>query len=192
MLGEVASYGILKDVGWVRPLLIASRRTRITGFLERQNNILQEEKLALKSAANTYLKRLSVIWSSPLSDSNRILASNQLALPVLSYLMWSQHWNLSDLRNIDRQERKIICDNGGKHPLGSTALVYFPRTLGGRGLRSVETGYKQIKVKSAIKLYSNKDPTMSLVRALKNNPLTKVNNLWSRRPASLRGSWELS
>ena len=110
-------------------------------FLGAPEQLLQEEKLALKNAANTFLKRLSVIWSSPLSDSNRIIASNQLALPVLSYLMWSQHWNLSDLRNIDRQARKIICDNGGKHPLGSTALVYLPRALGGRGLRSVETEY---------------------------------------------------
>ncbi|XP_068750863.1 uncharacterized protein [Montipora capricornis] len=131
-------------------------------FLGAPEQLLQDQKLALETAARTYLQRLSVIWSSPLSDMNRVTASNQLALPVLTYLMWPQHWNLTDLRNIDREARKVISENGGKHPLGSTALLYLPRHQGGRGLRSVETEYKHTKIKSAIKLYQNKDPTMSL------------------------------
>ena len=106
---------------------------------------------------------------------NRVTASNQLALPVLTYLMWSQHWNLTDLRNIDREARKVISENGGKHPLGSTALLYLPRHRGGRGLRSVETEYKHTKIKSAIKLYQNKDPTMSLVRASEERAVDKGN-----------------
>ena len=89
--------------------------------------------------------------------------------------MWSQHWNLTDLRNIDREARKVISENGGKHPLGSTALLYLPRHQGGRGLRSVETEYKHTKIKSAIKLYQNKDPTMSLVRASEERAVDKGN-----------------
>ena len=84
-------------------------------FLGAPEQLLQDQKLALETAAKTYLQRLSVIWSSPLSDMNRVTASNQLALPVLTYLMWSQHWNLTDLRNIDREARKVISENGGKH-----------------------------------------------------------------------------
>lgn len=97
----------------------------------------QDEKLALVSAAKVYLQRLSVIWSSPLSDVNRVIATNQFALPVLSYLMWTQHWPITELRVVDREARKIIHENGGKHPLSSTAVMYLPRHLGGRGLRSV-------------------------------------------------------
>lgn len=144
-------------------------------FLGAPEQLLQDQKLALETAAKTYLQRLSVIWSSPLSDMNRVTASNQLALPVLTYLMWSQHWNLTDLRNIDREARKVISENGGKHPLGSTALLYLPRHQGGRGLRSVETEYKHTKIKSAIKLYQNKDPTMSLVRASEERAVDKGN-----------------
>ena len=57
-------------------------------FLEAPEQLLQEEKLALQRAAKTYLQRLSVIWSSPLSDTNsyRVQASSQLAMPVLLYL----------------------------------------------------------------------------------------------------------
>ena len=36
--------------------------------------------------------------------------------------------------------------------------------MGGRGLKSVETQYKMTKVKTAIKLYTNRDSTMELVR----------------------------
>ena len=89
-------------------------------FLGAPERLLQEEKLALQCTSKTYLQRLSVIWSSPLSDTNRVQASNQLAMPVLSYLMWSQHWCLTD---IDRQARKIVCESGGKHPLGLKATV---------------------------------------------------------------------
>ena len=66
-------------------------------------------------------------------------------MPVLSY-----HWCLTDLRDIDRQARKIVCESGGKHPPGLKATVYLPRALGGRGMRSVEEEYKMTKTKSAI------------------------------------------
>jgi len=73
------------------------------------------------------------------------------------------------LRDIDRQARKIVCESGGKHPLGLKTTVYLPRALGGRGMRSVEEEYKMTKIKSAIKLYSNDDSTMSLVQVFEEN-----------------------
>ena len=62
-----------------------------------------------------------------------------------------------------------MCESGGKHPLGLKATVYLPRALGERGMRSVEEEYKMTKIKSAIKLYSNEDSTMRLVRAFEEN-----------------------
>ena len=47
---------------------------------------------------------------------------------------------------------------------GTTSLLYLPRDKGGRGLRSVETEYKETKVKAAVKLYQNRDPAMKMVR----------------------------
>ena len=99
-----------------------------------------------------------------LRDYNRDVASNQFALPVLGYLMWTQHWPVTDLKTIDREERKIIVENGGKHPGGSTSLLYLPREKGGRGLRAVETEYKVTNIKAAVRLYENKDPAMEMVR----------------------------
>jgi len=59
-----------------------------------------------------------------------------------------------------REVRKVIVQSWGKHPLGSTELMYLPRKLGGRGLKSLEEKYKLTKIKAAVKLYSNPDPVM--------------------------------
>ena len=53
---------------------------------------------------------------------------------------------------------------GGKHPLSSTAVMYLSRHIGGGGLRFVEQEYKLTKIKAAVKLYQNVDPTMRTVR----------------------------
>ena len=92
-----------------------------------------------------------MIWSSPLSDYNRVKASNQFALPVLGSLMWTQRWPVTKLKIMDREARKIVVENGGKHPSGSTTLVYFPRLNGGRGMPSVENAYNVTKINAAIK-----------------------------------------
>ena len=43
-------------------------------------------------------------------------------------------------------------------------MIYLPRRIGGRGLNSIEQEYKLIKIKAAVNLYRNQDPTMGLVR----------------------------
>ena len=56
-------------------------------FLGVLESLMQEEQLALDIAFKSYLQRLAVIWSSPLSDYNKVIASNQYAFRVMGYLM---------------------------------------------------------------------------------------------------------
>ena len=65
---------------------------------------------------------------------------------------------------MDRAARKIIVENGGKHPASLTSLLYLPREKGGRGLRSVEHEYKLTNIKSLLKLYQNSAQTVEAVR----------------------------
>ena len=127
-------------------------------FLGVLESTRQEDQIAFKLAAEVYLNRMSIIWSSPLSDFNRIVDSNQHALPALTYLMWTQHLPITEL------QRKIVVEQGEKHPLGSTALCHLVRQYGVQGLRSIEAKYKTIKIKGALNLFKNKYPTMELVR----------------------------
>ena len=142
-------------------------------FLGVLENTKQEDLLALECASKEYLKRLSVIWSSPLSDVNKVTASNQYALPVLSYLMPTQRWPMSKLQRIDREVRKVMVENGGKHPARSSALLYLPRAVGGRGMKSVETAYKVTKIKTALKIHGSTDPTVKLVKNWDENSASK-------------------
>ena len=79
--------------------------------------------------------------------------------------MWTQTWPIANIQQLDRKGRKIIVENGGNHPKGSTAILYMSRKLGGRGLKSVENEYKNNKIKAAVKLYCDADPTMAAVRS---------------------------
>ena len=115
----------------------------------------QEDGLVLELAAKEFLRRVSVIWCSALHDHTKAVASNQYALPVLTYLMWTQAWPLAELQQTDREARKIISGSGGNHSKGSTAALYLAGKNGGRGLKSVEEEYRNIKIKGAVKLYEN-------------------------------------
>ena len=70
--------------------------------------VCDDVKLALTLAAKPYLLWLSIIWASRLSDANRLKATNQFALPVLTYPMWTQQWPLGELQSTDRETRKLI------------------------------------------------------------------------------------
>ena len=132
---------------------------------------------------------MSLIWTSPLSDYNRIIASNTYVLPVLAYLMWTLHWSITELRTIDREVRKLIVAQGGKHPCGSTSLLYLPREKGGRGLRAVEDEYKVIVVKSALKFYTNRDSIMQMVRDFEEYAERRGHQSLVRDGKKLQRSW---
>ena len=99
-------------------------------------NTKQDDDLSLTIAGKAYLQRLSLIWSSPLSDYNKVHASNQYAMPGLSYLMPTQCGPVVELKRLEREPRKVIVENGRKHPLGSYYICLGCLELG-RGLKSV-------------------------------------------------------
>ena len=72
--------------------------------------------------------------------------------------MWTQHRPLGEPQSTDKETGKLISENGGIHPLSSTAVLYLPRATGGRGLKSVEREYKLIKINASKKQYENPDP----------------------------------
>ena len=71
---------------------------------------------------------------------------------------------MTELKKLDREARNIVVENGGKHPSGSTVILYMSREKRGRGLCSIEGEYKVMKIKAAVKFYRNGDPAMAMVR----------------------------
>ena len=111
--------------------------------------------------------------SSPLSDHAKVVASNQYALPVFTYLMSAQTWSIANIQQLDREGRKIIVEKMDEITLKDRQRyrLDMSRKLGGRGLKSVENEYQNTKIKVAVKLYCNADPTMAAVRSFEELPV---------------------
>ena len=119
-------------------------------FLGTKEHALQVSRLMREETAKEFLQRAWLIWSSPLSD----------ALPALTYHMPVIHWPVNDLKELDRMLRKILNDTKAKHPASSNELLYFPKTKGGRSLKSVEQVYKETKIKTALHMHRSTDPAV--------------------------------
>ena len=66
--------------------------------------------------------------------------------------MWTPTWPIAVIQQLDRKARKIVVENEGNHPQGSTAIRNTSRKYGGKGIKSVENEYKNIKIKEVISL----------------------------------------
>ena len=102
------------------PSLEDGKRYKFLGVLE---SVMQEDKLVLECAAKEYLRGMSIIWTSPLSDHNRVIASNQFALPVLG-LPYVDATVADNRSAADRQgSSKDCCGERRKAPLWHECAV---------------------------------------------------------------------
>ena len=93
----------------------------------------------------------------------KVHATNTFAISAVTYYMCTTEWTVHDLQELDREVRKILTDNGARHPGTSVPLLYMPRSMGGRGLKSVDDEYIETKIKTAVHLYSSDDSRMQAV-----------------------------
>ena len=137
-------------------------------FLGKYENATQLEKEVQRDASKEYIRRLSVIWSSLLSFTRKVKATNSFATSVLLYHMWTADWPIEHLRELDRSTRQIMNNNKAKHKHESNSLLYLPAGKGGKGMQELETLYKTTKIKTAHYLTVNADPHVQLVSTFQN------------------------
>ena len=159
---NLVSYGQSPNIDGLKPIKFLRENSHYK-FLGVRESVRQEEGLVLELAAKEFLRRVFIIWSSPLYDHAKAVELNQYAFPVFSELIWTQTLPLAELQQTDRDTRKIISGSGGSHPRESIAALYLTRNNAGRGLKSVEEEHKDMKIKAAVKLYENTDPSMTTI-----------------------------
>ena len=120
---------------------------------------------------NSISGRANVTWSSPLSDYNKITTTNTFVNSTAEYFFWSEKFRLEDLKKMDICVREAMVKNGAKHYQQLNSLLYLPKRMGGRGLRSLENTYKETKIKAAIKLLDTTDKRIMLVTKFNRNCL---------------------
>ena len=133
-------------------------------FLGVPENELHAIGSLVESLRRTISQRTSIIWSSPLSEYNKVMATNMFVHSVSEYYMWSERFNIGDLRDFDKTVRDIMNDERAKYSLQMNATLYLPRSEGGRGLKNFETLYKKTRIKAAINLFCGSDPRIQCVK----------------------------
>ena len=130
-------------------------------------------ELLIESLKKKIQQRSFIIWSSDLSDFNKVVACNMFVNSSIEYYFWSQKFSINSLKEMDIIVRKSMNKCGAKHTNLLNPVLYLPRKKGGRGLRSIEQTYKEIKLKSAIKILEHGDKRMKLVEHFQKNCMIK-------------------
>ena len=120
-------------------------------------------------------QRAHIIWKSDLYDANKVYASNVFINSAIEYFFWSMKFTLKVLKDMDVAIRNAMNITGSKHTNLMNAVVYLPRMKGGRGLKSLEQTYKEVKVKVAAKLINSDDRRMLIVKQFHSNYFEKPN-----------------
>ena len=109
-------------------------------------------------------QRAHIIWKSNLYDANKVYSSNIFINSAVEYFFWSIKFTSKFLKEADIAIRNAMNVSGAKHTHLMNAVVYLPRAKGGRGLKSLDQSYKEIKVKVAEKLINTEDKRMLIVK----------------------------
>ena len=133
-------------------------------YMGVQQSTKNEVDLIDEKALKKIKQRAHIVWSSKLSDWNKILATNVFVNSSIYYYFWTIKFTMDFLRKVDRSLREIINTLGGKHTNLLNAVLYATRVAGGRGLNEVERLYKETKIKAAVKLLQKEDERMKLVK----------------------------
>ena len=140
------------------------KNEEIYKFLGVPEKDLHDVANLVENLKSNIKKRASVVWSSPLSDYNKVHSTNMFVNACVEYFMWTERINISDLREFDVIIRDIMNIQKAKYKLQINSNLYMPRIMGGRGLRQFETSYKITKIKSVIKILLDNDPKIILVK----------------------------
>ena len=133
-------------------------------FLGIPENVEHDIDDIVKNSKTSVRQRTNVIWTSPLSDYNKVEATNSFVHSSLEYFMWSEKFKLNDLREIDQLIRDVLNDQKAKYRLQANSSLYLTRSKGGRGLKNIETTYKKTKIAAAMNLMTRVAPRIELVR----------------------------
>jgi hypothetical protein len=109
------------------------------GIEESEGIQHQQMKERLKQE---YKRRLRMILKSELNARNKIRAIGALAVQVLRCSFDIINWRIEEIKQIDRNTRKMLTMYKMHHPKADIDRLYVKRREGGRGLVQVEAAYK--------------------------------------------------
>ena len=102
-------------------------------YLGIDKNITYNGPLNKEKVSKEYLNRARKIWSSELSDFNKVVAHNSFAVPIITPNIGIIDWTIDKIRQIDINARKLLKMTGSFHPNKVVDRIYMSRVNGGGG-----------------------------------------------------------
>ena len=97
------------------------------------------------------------VRNSQLNASNKTIAHNVFAVPVLTPTIGILDWSKEEVQQLDIKTRKTMAMAGCLHKRSDVERLYTPRKQGGRGLTSVEDIFTSRTVSLVTHIENNKD-----------------------------------
>ena len=147
-------------------------------YLSIDENITYNGPLNKEKVSKEYLNRARKIWSSELSDFNKVIAHNSFAVPIITPNIGIIDWTIDEIRQIDINTRKLLTMTGSFHPNSHVDRIYLSRVKGGRGLRSIRTLYKSkiISRRQHVLRNANRNDILGYVRECEQAYIIRVGN----------------
>ena len=91
-------------------------------FLGVPENVMHDVDDIVEGLKTVVQQRTNVIWTSPLSDHNKAVATNIFVHSSLEHFMWSEKFRLEDIRDLDQSIRTILNEQQSKYKLQMKCL----------------------------------------------------------------------
>ena len=105
------------------------------GVLELDAILCSNMKAKVKE---TYLERLRLLLKTRLNGRNLFTAINSWAVAVVRYSAAFVAWTQDEMKQLDRETRRLLVKFGALHPKSNILRIYMKREKGGRGLIGIE------------------------------------------------------
>jgi len=120
--GEIINSPIVEGI----PLLSSEDNYKYLGLIQCDEIIHDKVK---ESTKKEYFARVRNIVKSGISSKNVTSSIKAFAMPIMRYGFGVIKWSLTELRNIDRKNRKLLHKHQFHHPKSNTHRLYLPRNL---------------------------------------------------------------
>ena len=111
-------------------------------YLGIDENISYHGPINKERVSKEYFTRTRKIWSSELSAYNKVIVHNAFAVPILIPTIGVLDWTIGEIKGIDVKTRKILTLTRNFHPNSDVDRLYMQKSLGGSGLRQVQSSYE--------------------------------------------------
>ena len=108
-------------------------------YLGIDENTAYDGPLNKAKLTKEYLNCIKKIWSSELSDYNKVAAHNSFAAPTVTPTVGIIDWAINDIEQLDIKTRKILSMTGNLHPNSDINYLYVSRCNGGGGIKKIRT-----------------------------------------------------